>query len=37
MRAEEWWSYVREDKIGLTMLVLTVVAIIAAVATGHLP
>ena len=37
MTRQEWWRYVREDKIGLWMIVLVLGGLAWAIASGHLP
>ena len=34
---QEWWRYVREDKIGLVLLVVFAGLIAWVIASGHLP
>ena len=37
MTRQQWWQYVREDRIGLVCVVVALVGIVAAIVTGHLP
>ena len=37
MTQQEWWRYVREDRLGLILLVVAGGLIVWAVASGHLP
>jgi hypothetical protein len=37
MTRQEWWRYVREDRIGLACLAVAIGGVAWAFATGHLP